>query len=77
MSRKIKTNYFALTGAMGSGKSALIQEISKAGIRSVAEPTREILAEQRSIGSDGVPEQNPELFVSLCFHDRFKTTNKR
>lgn len=61
----IKTNYFVLTGAMGSGKSTLIREIRKAGVRCVAEPAREILAEQRLIESDGVPEQNPELFCKL------------
>lgn len=50
---------------MGSGKSTLIQEIRKAGIRCYAEPAREILAEQRSIQADGVPEQNAELFCKL------------
>ena len=65
MSTITKTNYFVLTGAMGSGKSTLVQELRKAGIRCIPEPAREILAEQRAIGSDGVPEQNPELFCKL------------
>jgi len=65
VSKLIKTNYFVLTGAMGSGKSTLIREIKKAGIKCVAEPAREILAEQRAIESDGVPEQNSELFCKL------------
>lgn len=65
MSKITKPNYFVLTGAMGSGKSTLIRAISSAGIRCVAEPAREILAEQRAIESDGVPEQNAELFCKL------------
>jgi predicted ATPase len=65
VSKITKTNYFILTGAMGSVKSTLIQEIKKAGIRCVSEPAREILAEQRAIESDGVPEQNSELFCKL------------
>lgn len=65
MSNMTKTNYFVVTGAIGGGKSTVIREIRKAGIRCVSEPAREILAEQRSIDSDGVPEQNPELFCKL------------
>jgi predicted ATPase len=70
-----KTNYFVLTGAMGSGKSTLAQEIKKAGIRCIAEPAREILAEQRAIGSDGVPEQNPELFCKLMLSRSLQNYN--
>jgi predicted ATPase len=54
-----KTNYVVLTGAMGGGKSTLLREISNAGIRCVAEPAREILAEQRA---EGALEHNPERF---------------
>jgi predicted ATPase len=51
-----KSNYFILTGAMGGGKSTLMRELSQAGIRCVAEPAREILAEQRAIGTELTPE---------------------
>src|SRR5512141_1893636 len=71
-----KTNYFILTGAMGSGKSTLIREIRKAGIRCVSEPAREILAEQRSIGSDGVPELNAELFCKLMLSRSLQNYNQ-
>ena len=71
-----KTNYFVLTGAMGSGKSTLIREIRKAGIRCVSEPAREILAEQRAIESDGVPEQNPELFCKLMLSRSLQNYNQ-
>lgn len=73
----LNTNYFILTGAMGSGKSTLIRELSSAGIACVSEPAREILAEQRSIGSDGVPEQNAELFCKLMLSRAVQTYNDR
>jgi predicted ATPase len=71
-----KTNYFVLTGAMGSGKSTLVREISKAGIRCVAEPARAILAEQRAIESDGVPERSPELFCKLMLSRSLQNYNR-
>jgi predicted ATPase len=61
---------------MGSGKSTLLREISKAGIRCIAEPAREILAEQRSIESDGVPEQNPERFCTLMLARSLQNYNQ-
>jgi predicted ATPase len=76
MSTMTKTNYFVLTGAMGGGKSSLLREISKAGIRCVSEPAREILTEQRSIESDGVPEQNPELFCKLMLSRSLQNYNQ-
>jgi predicted ATPase len=60
-----KNNYFILTGAMGAGKSTIINELRKAGISCMDEPARQILAEQRAIGADGIPERNPKLFTEL------------
>lgn len=54
-----------ITGAMGSGKSTVLQLLKAHGFNVVPEPAREILAEQRNIGGDGVPEQNPKLFTQL------------
>lgn len=59
------TKKIVITGAMGSGKSTVLQLLKAQGFNVVPEPAREILAEQRSIGSDGVPEQNPKLFTQL------------
>jgi len=56
---------FVLTGAMGAGKSTVLGEISKMGIECVAEPARQILKEQRSIGGNGVPERDPGIFSEL------------
>lgn len=54
-----------ITGAMGSGKSTVLQLLKSQHFNVMPEPAREILAEQRSIGGSGVPEQNPKLFVEL------------
>ena len=48
--------YYILTGAMGAGKSTVLGELKNKGLTCVAEPAREILAEQRTIDGAGVPE---------------------
>lgn len=60
-----KNNYFILTGAMGAGKTSVINKIKEKRIRCIYEPARIILKEQRAIGGDGIPEKNPELFNEL------------
>lgn len=60
-----KRNYFILTGAMGAGKSTILKELRKQGLVCIDEPARQILAEQRAIGGDGVPEHDPKLFTEL------------
>lgn len=59
------TNNIIITGAMGSGKSTVLKLLKAEGLIVVEEPAREILAEQRSIKDDGVPEKNPKLFTQL------------
>ena len=56
---------FVITGGMGSGKSTLMRELRALGAKTIVEPAREILAEQRAIGGRGVPESDPRLFVEL------------
>jgi predicted ATPase len=55
---------YLLTGAPGTGKTAVLAGLGP-GIRCLAEPAREILAEQRSIGGVGTPDRDPTLFVDL------------
>jgi predicted ATPase len=55
---------YILTGAPGTGKTAILGIVG-AEIRWVAEPAREILAEQRSLGGAGTPDGDPSLFVDL------------
>ena len=63
----VKDRFFLLTGAFGSGKSTLLQHLQLRGIRGVVEPARPILAQQRSIQGNGLPERDPQLFVELMF----------
>ena len=58
-------NYIVLTGAPGSGKTTVLDRLQSLGQTVVAEPARQILAEQRSFGGRAVPERNPDLFVEL------------
>ena len=60
-----KENYFILTGAMGAGKTTVINKIKETGILCVDEPARVILKEQRELNGDAVPEKNAEMFSQL------------
>lgn len=62
---KLNTHYFILTGAMGAGKSTILNEFRKLGLTTVDEPAREIIAEQREIDGDGIYERSPNLFYNL------------
>jgi hypothetical protein len=55
---------FILTGAPGSGKTAILDKI-RTEFRCVDEPAREVLAEQRATGGRGTWDQDPSLFVQL------------
>ena len=60
-----KNNYFVLTGAMGAGKSTILEELATLKFMCVEEPARPIIAEQRNIDGDGIYERNPRLFTEL------------
>jgi predicted ATPase len=62
---KDQKNYFILTGAMGGGKSTILDLLQKQKTKCVSEPARQILYEQRLICANGVPERNSELFTEL------------
>jgi len=55
---------FVLTGAPGTGKSAILNRL-RGELRCVDEPAREVIAEQRASGGRGTWDQDPQLFVSL------------
>lgn len=59
------TRNIIITGAMGSGKSSVLKLLKLEGLVVVEEPARQILAEQRSIRDEGIPEKNPKLFTQL------------
>src|SRR6185436_18055323 len=54
-----------ITGPPGSGKTPIVRELVASGFTGVAEPAREVIAEQRAIGGDGVYDKNPRLFLNL------------
>ena len=54
-----------ITGPPGSGKTPLVRELVASGFAGVAEPAREVIAEQRAIGGDGLYDKNPQLFFDL------------
>ena len=56
----VKDRFFLLTGAFGSGKSTLVQHLQLRSIRGIDEPARPILAQQRSIQGNGLPERDPD-----------------
>jgi hypothetical protein len=58
-------NRFVVTGAPGSGKTPILRELVRLGFLGVDEPAREILAEQRAIGGNGVYDKDPQLFCDL------------
>jgi predicted ATPase len=55
---------FVLTGAPGTGKSAILDRL-RAELRCEDEPAREVIAEQRASGGRGTWDQDPSLFVGL------------
>jgi predicted ATPase len=63
----VNDRFFVLTGAFGTGKSTLLQYLQLRGVRGIVEPARPILAQQRSVQGNGLPEKNPRLFVELMF----------
>jgi predicted ATPase len=54
-----------ITGPPGSGKTPLVRELVVLGFTGIAEPAREVIAEQRAIGGEGVYDTNPQLFLDL------------
>lgn len=56
---------FILTGGFGSGKTALLERLRTLGFRTIAEPARRVLAQQRGVGGSGLPESDARRFVDL------------
>ncbi len=52
-----------ITGAPGTGKTTLIEALRNSGLRCMAEPAREVIAEQRAIDGQGVWERDTRLFL--------------
>lgn len=55
-----------ITGCSGSGKSSLLAELSRRGLRVLPEAGRQIVKEQGLIGGDAVPWENRAKFAELA-----------
>lgn len=69
----LHNHYFILTGAMGSGKSTILEALASLNCPTVEEPARQIIAEQRAIGGEGLYDQNPRLFAELMLSRSIQT----
>lgn len=63
-------NFYILTGAPGVGKTTLLKSLQKRHFKTVNEPAREIIAEQRLAAGEGLWNEDRELFLSLML-ERF------
>jgi predicted ATPase len=57
--------FFVLTGGPGSGKSAVIEALHRAGYARTVEAGRGIIQDQVEIGGRALPWQDPVLFAEL------------
>lgn len=62
----------AISGAPGTGKTSLIEGLSKQGYKCHTEVSREIIAEQFKIGGDITPWKNLNAFSELVIDERLK-----
>lgn len=58
---------FAVTGASGGGKSAIIEALASGGARTSSEIGREIVREQMETGGEATPWRDPVAFRDLLF----------
>jgi predicted ATPase len=75
MSHASASRLYVLTGAPGSGKTAILDQL-RAEFMCVDEPAREVLAEQRASGGRGTWDQDPSLFVRFLLErsiEKFET----
>ena len=71
-------NLFILTGAPGSGKTAILNRLI-GEFDCVDEPAREVLAEQRATGGRGTWDEDSSLFVQLLLQrsiEKYETARR-
>lgn len=56
-----------ITGCSGGGKSTLLDELSRRGHATVAEPGRRVIASERATGGTGFPWEDIDRFSALAF----------
>jgi len=55
-----------LSGCSAGGKSTLLDEMSRRGVRVCPEPGRRIVEQQEAAGGDGLPWDDQQKFLQLC-----------
>ena len=78
MSLPPASDLIIVTGAPGSGKTAILRRLSSE-FRCMDEPAREVLAEQRATGGTGTWDQDPSLFVHLLLQrsiEKYETARR-
>lgn len=70
-----RDSYVVITGCSGGGKSTLVNELFMRGYFCVAEPGRQIVKEQMSIGGDGLPWMDQRKFTDLVLSRYLYTFN--
>jgi predicted ATPase len=58
--------FVVISGCSGGGKSSLVDELAARGYRTFAEPGRQIIREQATIGRPRILDEDPALFGELC-----------
>ena len=64
---RVREGFFVITGASGSGKSSIIDELARRGYTCVEEVGRRIVKEQKLLGGDATPWQNHTKFMEQLF----------
>jgi predicted ATPase len=54
-----------LTGAFGTGKTTLLEHLRALGFRTIEEPARRVLAQQRAFGGSALSQRDARRFVDL------------
>ena len=62
---------YIITGAPGTGKSSVLNELIKHEYTCFPEVSREIIKEQQEIGGDLFPWMNLKGFAKECYHKMF------
>lgn len=55
-----------ISGCSAGGKSTLLAEMQRRGVRVCLEPGRRVVEQQQAVGGDGLPWSNPQKFLQLC-----------
>lgn len=63
--RKIKNNFYILTGGPGSGKTSIIETLREIGYDCVPEVGRKIIKEQITLNGDALPWSDTEKYSNL------------